>query len=86
MAKQVIWDKYILEEFIDIALLSKEEELIMRTRVKWWTVAQQADELGMSVSTVNRMVKKLKCKYDEVQKYSLVLPKRKKSAKVLFKQ
>ena len=31
--KQVPWNKIILEEFISLALLTKEEEMIMRTRV-----------------------------------------------------
>lgn len=32
MSKEVPWSKIILEEFIKEALLSKEEEWIMRTR------------------------------------------------------
>ena len=83
MTRQIIWDKYILDEFVDVAMLTKEEEFIIRTRVQGWTISQQADELGMSISTVNRINKRLKLKYDEAQKYSLILPKRKSSAKEL---
>ena len=77
--KQVPWNKIILEEFISLALLTKEEEMIMRTRVAGWTISKQAETFGMSESTVNRYIKLLKEKYDNVQPYSVILPPRKKS-------
>ena len=33
MTNQVPWNKIILEEFINLALSTKEEELILRTRI-----------------------------------------------------
>ena len=33
MAREVPWNKLILEEFIKEALLTKEEEMIIRTRI-----------------------------------------------------
>ena len=84
MTKQVPWNKIILEEFIHLAMLTKDEEMIMRTRVYGWTVNQQADKLNMSVSSVNRIIKRLKNKYDKVEKYSAVLPPRKKGEKELY--
>lgn len=80
MAKQVPWNKIILERFIELAMLDKDEEMIMRTRVAGWSVTKQAMELGMSESTVHRMIKRLKVKYDNVQKYDPILPPRKTSA------
>ncbi len=80
MAHQVPWCQAILEEFIEKACLTPEEEKIMRTRVAGWSISKQAIELGMSESTVNRIVHKLKLKYDNCQKYSEILPERKKSA------
>lgn len=77
--KQVPWNKIILETFIDLAVLTKDEEMVMRTRVAGWTVTKQALELGMSEATVHRIIKRLKEKYDNVQKYSPLLPPRKKS-------
>lgn len=79
MSHEVPWNKIILERFIEVAMLTKDEEMIMRTRVAGWTVSKQASELGMSVATVNRHIKKLKHKYDAVQKYEPLLPPRKKS-------
>jgi DNA-directed RNA polymerase specialized sigma24 family protein len=81
MTNQVPWNKIILEEFINLALLTKEEEMILRTRIYGWTVREQADKLNMSVSSVNRIIKRLKSKYDNVEKFSTILPPRKSSEK-----
>ena len=81
MTNQVPWNKIILEEFINLALLTKEEEMILRTRIYGWTVREQADRLNMSVSSVNRIIKRLKNKYDDVEKFSTILPPRKCSEK-----
>lgn len=84
MTKQVPWNKIILEEFINLAMLTKDEEIIMRTRIAGWSVSQQADKLNLSISTVNRIIQKLKIKYDEVEKFSVILPPRKSGAKELY--
>lgn len=84
MSNQVPWNKIILERFIELAVLTKDEEAIMRTRVAGWTITQQSIELGLSVSTVNRIIDKLKKKYDAVQKYDPILPPRKQSTKELY--
>lgn len=84
MSHQVIWQKIVLETFIAEANLSKEEEMVMRTRVDGWSRTKQADKLHMSVSTVDRIIKRLKIKYDVVQKYNPLLPPRKFSAKELW--
>ena len=73
MSKEVQWNKLILETFISEAMLTKDEEWIMRTRVAGWTVSEQADYMGVSVSTVNRYIKNLKSKYDSVAKYILAI-------------
>lgn len=80
MSKQVPWNKIILETFIADAMLSREEEMIMRTRVAGWSRIKQAEELCMSLSTVDRIIKRLKVKYDYAAKYNPILPPRKSSA------
>lgn len=80
MSKQVPWNKLILEEFIKEACLTKDEEMIIRTRVAGWSRTKQAMELCMSLATVDRLIKSLKQKYDNVQKYDPILPPRKSSA------
>lgn len=84
MAHQVPWGKVILEAFIEEAMLTKEEEMIMRTRIAGWTITRQARELGMSEASVNRTISRLKKRYDAVQKYSAILPPRKESAQELY--
>lgn len=84
MSKNVIWTKVILEEFINLANLTKDEEIIMRTRCDGWSITKQATTFNMSVSTVNRIIKRLKVKYDKVQPYSPILPPRKFSVKELY--
>ena len=84
MAHQVPWNKIILEEFIKEAMLTKEEEEIMRTRVAGWTRVEQSMRLGMSTQKVDRIIMRLKNKYDQVQKYDPILPPRKFSVKELY--
>ncbi len=84
MAKQVPWNKLILEEFIELALLNSEEEFVIRTRIAGWSIDQQADKLNVSNSSVNRIIRRLKLKYDKVQKHSSILPIRKQKKSELI--
>lgn len=77
MSHEVPWNKYIVEEFVELALLTDDEEKILRTRVAGWSRVKQAEAFGMSVSTVDKHIRTLKDKYDSVQKYSPLLPPRK---------
>lgn len=80
MAKQVPWNKLIAERFIELAMLTKEEEWVLRTRIAGKSIVEQSMELGMSTSSINRIVSRLKRKYDAVEKYDPMLPPRKYSA------
>lgn len=84
MAHQVSWSKLILEEFCAQACLTKDEEMVIRTRVAGWTRVEQSQKLGMSVATVDRIIATLKKKYDDIQKYDPILPPRKTSAAELY--
>ena len=79
MAHQVLWNKIIVETFIKEAMLTKDEEWILRTRVAGWSRTKQAVELNMSIANVDKIISKLKKKYDNVQKYNPLLPPRKPS-------
>lgn len=80
MAKQVPWSKLIVEEFVTLACLTPIEEQILRTRVRGMTRIQQAEIFNISLSTLDRHIATLKKKYDQVEKYSPLLPPRKTSA------
>lgn len=81
IANEVPWNKVILEEFVEQALLTEEEEKIVRTRIAGWSRTKQAQEFGMSISTVDKIISRLKKKYDNVQTYDAILPPRTHGAK-----
>lgn len=80
MSHQVPWNKIILEEFIEQACLTKDEEFVMRTRVAGWTRVEQSMKLGISMSALDKMINKLKIKYDKIERTNPLLPPRKFSA------
>lgn len=84
MTKQVPWNKFIVERFIELGCLSNEEQEVLRTRVAGWTITEQSLKLGMSKSKIDKIIKRLKIKYDNVQKYDVMLPPRKSSAKETY--
>lgn len=84
MSKQVPWNKVILETFISDAMLTKDEEWLMRTRVAGWSISKQAMYMNVSESTVNRMISELKRKYDNSAKYNTLLPPRKSSKEEIY--
>ena len=77
MAHQVPWNKVVLEAFISEAILTEDEEKIIRTRLAGWSRTKQSIEFGMSISTIDKIISTLKRKYDNAQKYSTILPPRK---------
>lgn len=76
--KDIIWNKIILNEFIDLACLTEMEEKILRTRIAGWSRVRQSMEFNMSVSTVDCIIHSINIKYDQVQPFSNILPKRRK--------
>jgi hypothetical protein len=76
--KSILWNKIILNEFIDLACLTETEEKILRTRIAGWSRVRQSMEFNMSVSSVDCVIRTINLKYDMVQPYSTILPKRKK--------
>ena len=65
-------------------MLTEDEEKILRSRAKGWTRVKQSMEYGMSIATVDRIIKRLKLKYDACQKNSDILPPRKFSIEELY--
>lgn len=84
MSKQVLWTSLILDEFERLGGLTDEERMILRTRAAGWTITKQCMEFHMSRSKVDGIIRVLKAKYDAVEPYSTILPKRKASKKELY--
>jgi len=76
--KSITLTKRIVEIFIEEAMLSDDEIKVLEMRAKQVPVARQAQIMNMSESSINRITKRLKEKYDIVQKYNPELPSREK--------
>lgn len=75
--RQVPWNKTLFDEFCKNAMLTNEEIYIMKNRImNDLPQSIVADNLGISVSTLGRKIKKLKAKYDDTAKNSDILPRR----------
>ena len=85
MTKQILWTKTIIETFIEEGNLNERQEYIIRTRAKGYSIAKQAEEVNLSIDQVNKEISRLKKLYDATQRYSKILPPRKKNSKDLFK-
>lgn len=74
------WTDELTEKVIQKCMLSKDESDILKTRVRGYTVKQQALAFDMSESTVARIIAEMKKKYDAIQKqYPDEFPLRKSS-------
>lgn len=72
--EKVPWNRVILDEFCSLALLTPLEENIIRTRAAGWSRVEQCHAYGISLATLDRIIKKLKKSYHSVEKYSELLP------------
>lgn len=80
MRTKIPWTKTMLEKFVEEALLTEDEERILRTRVAGWSIVKQSVELNMSVSTVSRLVRNIRQKYLTLQdQFPDIFPKLKPS-------
>lgn len=84
MAHQVPWSRVILEEFVKEAMLTEEEEQIMRTRVAGWSRQKQAIKFNMSIQKVDKIIARCKAKYDICSQHNALLPPRKFSSKEVY--
>lgn len=80
MHLKVPWTKTMLEKFIEEALLTEDEEHILRTRIAGWSIVRQSIEFGLSTATISRIIKDLIKKYKDLQpKFPDVFPPFKES-------
>lgn len=67
MRPKVPWTKPMLEKFIEEALLSEDEERVLRTRIAGWSIVKQSMEMCVSTATISRIVNQIKSKYKAIQ-------------------
>lgn len=77
MAKDILWDKVMLDDFRRLACLTEDEDKVLTAWAKGWSIVKISMTLGMSERTVNDVIRSIRRKYDAVQIYSPLLPARK---------
>lgn len=65
---QIPWTKLLLEDFIKEAMLTEDEEFVMRTRCAGWSQVKQSLELNVSTSTISNIIHRCKTKYDNLSR------------------
>lgn len=81
MKTTVSWNESLYMLFINKMMLSRLEREVLRCRIMEYTVTEISEELGVSKSTVDRTVKKLRLKYDKLREMDSTLPPRRMSDK-----
>ena len=81
MRTTVNWNEDLYMLFISKMMLSRLEREVLRCRIMEYTVTEISDELGVSKSTVDRTVRKLRLKYDRLREMDETLPPRRMSDK-----
>ena len=86
VAKSPRLTKDKVDKFIELAMLSEDEIYILQSRMRGTTVTEQALYLGKCESSVNKMIRVIKDKYDMIRdEYpELNLPKRYKSQAEMY--
>lgn len=69
-----LWDKKMFDEFVEQAMLDNEFKVILHDRIHKIPQAVTADNLGISISTLNRKLKELQQMYDVASRHSDMLP------------
>ena len=84
--KQILWTRKLVDTFIKEGMLTDEEKEVLLLRVKGYTIAETSELMNISDSKVNRIIRRLKIKYDNLQGTIEELPKRKETTKELYRE
>lgn len=80
MTKSLSWNKRSFDTFVELGMLTDDEKAVLETRIKGWTRTKQSRELNISMATLDRIISRIKKKYDEVQPHAPdILPVRRLS-------
>lgn len=70
------WNKIMLREFESLACLTDDEKEVLRDWAHGKSIVSSAMRLHMGETKVKDIRKVLRAKYDDVQPYTPLLPKR----------
>lgn len=73
----LLWNSRLLGAMQEHACLTEDEEIVLKDWAKGWSIASTAMTRNMSDSKVEKIRSRLRRKYDSIQQY-LDLPPRKK--------
>lgn len=76
MARDLIWNRIMLDEFRKLAFLTEDEDNVLSGWACGKSLTYIALMCGMSERTVSRHLENIRKKYDEVQIYTPLLPAR----------
>ena len=74
--KDILWDRVMLLEFESLACLSEDETAVLHDWAHGKSIVSTAMRLHMGETKVKDIRKTLREKYDAVQIYTPLLPKR----------
>ena len=72
----ILWDEIILDDFRHLACLTADEEKILQDWKAGDSVTKSARKQSMSSRQVDRLRNQIRRKYDAVQPFTPLLPKR----------
>lgn len=70
------WNKIMLREFESLACLTDDEKEVLRDWAHGKSIVSSAMRLHMGETKVKDIRKSIRAKYDDVQPYTPLLPKR----------
>lgn len=70
------WNKIALEEFRSLACLSDEEDIVLQDWADEKSIVDTSMSRSMSTRKVDKLRNQIRKKYDAVQIYTPLLPKR----------
>lgn len=76
MAKDLVWDRRMVDAFKAAAILTEEEEIVLDDWTKGKSIVNTSMMRNMSERKVNYIRKNIRMKYDRVAVYTQELPKR----------
>ena len=77
MAKDLVWNNIMLAEFRKLAILTEDENKVLDCWANSYSTVKTGFKCSMADRTVARCLQTIRRKYDAVQPYSPLLPKRK---------
>ena len=76
MAKDLVWDRRMVDAFKAAAILTEEEEIVLDDWTKGKSIVNTSMMRNMSERKVNYIRKNIRMKYDRVAVYTPELPNR----------